>query len=408
MSSSTTSIPSVQLWWDSLLGYTATGLVCNFGFRPHQSFSSHIGGSSPNRSGGFLLRTETQKLCIWSRKQRRPTTLSFRRAFWGTSKTRKISMNLIKRRTGEKFCNERKIVIWTFYLIRPASTSRTFRKHGRAPRCPSATKTCCVQEFSLFAARFCSSFGNSTPSLKIELVFITFRFPRGTNAFVFYGLSLNSINLSGNIYLNFILGCLIEIPGNTIAWVSNFESEERKPLCSQVIRRWLSTSSAARYRSRARCCFAGWPAFVEASCLRRFSGSKSCCSWSAKWQSPLRSQSFLFTQVGWKYLFWQFPMNFINFLYCFSAEMLPTLIRSGGVGTFSTFSRFGALLAPFVPLLKRYYDFLPLMVYGAFAFISGILAMTLPETLGANLPDTIEEAENMGKRSKPRSEQTRL
>jgi MFS transporter, OCT family, solute carrier family 22 (organic cation transporter), member 4/5 len=40
----------------------------------------------------------------------------------------------------------------------------------------------------------------------------------GTNAFVFYGLSLNSINLSGNIYLNFILGCLIEIPGNTIAW----------------------------------------------------------------------------------------------------------------------------------------------------------------------------------------------
>lgn len=41
----------------------------------------------------------------------------------------------------------------------------------------------------------------------------------GTNAFVFYGLSLNAINLSGNIYLNFILGCLIEIPGNTIAWV---------------------------------------------------------------------------------------------------------------------------------------------------------------------------------------------
>jgi hypothetical protein len=42
---------------------------------------------------------------------------------------------------------------------------------------------------------------------------------RGTNAFVFYGLSLNSINLSGNIFLNFVLGCLIEIPGNTISWV---------------------------------------------------------------------------------------------------------------------------------------------------------------------------------------------
>lgn len=79
--------------------------------------------------------------------------------------------------------------------------------------------------------------------------------------------------------------------------------------------------------------------------------------------------------------------------------MLPTLIRSGGVGTFSTFSRFGALLAPFVPLLKFIYDFLPLFVFGMFAFIAGILALILPETLGQKLPETIEEAENIGKRS---------
>lgn len=96
----------------------------------------------------------------------------------------------------------------------------------------------------------------------------------------------------------------------------------------------------------------------------------------------------------------------------FSAEMLPTLIRSGGVGTFSTFSRFGSLLAPFVPLLKHFYNFLPLLVFGAFAFFSGLLAITLPETLGQKLPDTIEEAENIGKqnakRSTPVSEQTRL
>lgn len=88
--------------------------------------------------------------------------------------------------------------------------------------------------------------------------------------------------------------------------------------------------------------------------------------------------------------------------------MLPTLIRSGGVGTFSTFSRFGALLAPFVPLLKRYFYFLPLVVFGMFAFISGLLATTLPETLGQKLPDTIEEAEKIGKRSETQNEQTHL
>lgn len=79
--------------------------------------------------------------------------------------------------------------------------------------------------------------------------------------------------------------------------------------------------------------------------------------------------------------------------------MLPTLIRSGGVGTLSTFSRFGALLAPFVPLLKYFFDFLPLLLFGVVAFISGLLASLLPETLGQKLPDTIEEAENIGKRN---------
>lgn len=81
-----------------------------------------------------------------------------------------------------------------------------------------------------------------------------------------------------------------------------------------------------------------------------------------------------------------------------TAEMLPTLIRSGGVGTFSTFSRFGALLAPFVPLLKRISSILPLLVFGAFAFAAGVLSMLLPETLGTKLPDTIEEAENIGRK----------
>lgn len=84
--------------------------------------------------------------------------------------------------------------------------------------------------------------------------------------------------------------------------------------------------------------------------------------------------------------------------------MLPTLIRSGGVGTLSTFSRFGALLAPFVPLLSTIYDFLPLLLFGVVAFISGVLATFLPETLNKKLPNTIEEAENIGNKALPTDE----
>lgn len=43
-----------------------------------------------------------------------------------------------------------------------------------------------------------------------------------TNAFVYYGLSLNSTSLSGNKYLNYALVCLIEIPGYTISWVRSY------------------------------------------------------------------------------------------------------------------------------------------------------------------------------------------
>ena len=76
--------------------------------------------------------------------------------------------------------------------------------------------------------------------------------------------------------------------------------------------------------------------------------------------------------------------------------MMPTTVRSGLLGTFSTMSRFSSLVAPFVPLLKNFYSFLPLFVFGMFAFVAGILSYILPETLGSKLPDTIREAEYIG------------
>lgn len=41
-------------------------------------------------------------------------------------------------------------------------------------------------------------------------------------------------------------------------------------------------------------------------------------------------------------------------IYVYTAELLPTAIRSAGVGAASTTGRFGALLAPFVPLVVKW------------------------------------------------------
>lgn len=40
---------------------------------------------------------------------------------------------------------------------------------------------------------------------------------------------------------------------------------------------------------------------------------------------------------------------------------------------------------------------LPLILFGGLSIISGLLGFLLPETLNTTLPDTVEEAENIGK-----------
>lgn len=65
-----------------------------------------------------------------------------------------------------------------------------------------------------------------------QLLFILFFLLKGyfraVNAFVYYGLSINSTTLSGNKYINFALVSLIEIPGYSLAWIC-IQKLGRKP-----------------------------------------------------------------------------------------------------------------------------------------------------------------------------------
>lgn len=56
-----------------------------------------------------------------------------------------------------------------------------------------------------------------------------------TDAFVFYGLSLNSTSLSGNKYVNFILVCLVEIPGYTLSWITMNKIGRRWSLAGSLL-----------------------------------------------------------------------------------------------------------------------------------------------------------------------------
>ncbi|XP_051900950.1 solute carrier family 22 member 6-A-like [Pristis pectinata] len=87
------------------------------------------------------------------------------------------------------------------------------------------------------------------------------------------------------------------------------------------------------------------------------------------------------------------------------SELYPTVIRQTGVGFANTMARVGAMVAPAVKLTGDRLPLLPMTIYGGVAIISGASAFCLPETLSAQLPDTIKDVENrQGKRKGARKE----
>lgn len=176
----------------------------------------------------------------------------------------------------------------------------------------------------------------------------------GVNAFVFYGLSINSTSLGGNKYINFALVSLVEIPGYTIAWVSIQKLGRKISLVGSLLLCGLTCICST---------------FVPPDMT---------------WAIVLL---FLCGKLGVTAAF--------GVVYVHTSEMFPTIIRSGGVGSASTIARVGALLAPFVPLLSIYYKHLPMLLFGGVAITAGLLALKLPETLGVKLPETVEEAKKL-------------
>ncbi|SPP75659.1 organic cation transporter protein [Drosophila guanche] len=186
--------------------------------------------------------------------------------------------------------------------------------------------------------------------------YVNMLFIWAVNAIVYYGLSLNSTSLSGNKYLNFTLVCLVEIPGYTLAWV-----------CLRKLGRRLALSGSLLLCS-VTCVASGY------------------MTMRANW---LIVSLFLIGKLG--------ITSSFAVIYTYTAEMMPTVIRSGGVGVMSTFARCGAMLAPFVPLLGSYYEPLPMLLFGAASLMAGLLSLLLPETFHMKLPDTVEEAIALGK-----------
>ncbi|XP_021942808.1 organic cation transporter protein-like isoform X2 [Zootermopsis nevadensis] len=177
--------------------------------------------------------------------------------------------------------------------------------------------------------------------------------------FVFFGLSLTSVSVGGNKFTNFILVAIIELPAYIVFYFT-MDRFGRK-----------STMSVSLILSGISCItFAFVPTDLEWVRMLLFLMGKF-------------SITISFTVV-----------------YVYTTEMFPTELRNSLLGVCAMVGRIGSMIAPQTPLLERYLQSLPLLLFGGMSILSGLFSLSFPETLNSKLPDTVKDAENIGNKAR--------
>eukprot|EP00058_Branchiostoma_floridae_P003256 XP_002588744.1 hypothetical protein BRAFLDRAFT_238294 [Branchiostoma floridae] len=174
---------------------------------------------------------------------------------------------------------------------------------------------------------------------------------------VWFGLALNTQQLGGDNYLNFLIMNLVDFPAQifSIFTVSYFG---RRPSLTFFM----------------------------------LFGGAACIFYTVIFTPDMHPLSVALPMVG------KFGNTAaFSVVYVWTAELYPTVVRNVGVGASSMWSRVGGIASPFVMLSQTVWGPLPYLIFGGLSVLAGLAAMLLPETRGVRLPDTLEEGENFGK-----------
>ena len=81
-------------------------------------------------------------------------------------------------------------------------------------------------------------------------------------------------------------------------------------------------------------------------------------------------------------------------------ELFPTSVRQSGIGLATLISQAISIGGPYVIFLGQYDLKLPYVIMFVVCATGALAVALLPETLGARLPETLEEASEFGKGDK--------
>ncbi|KAF6163026.1 hypothetical protein GIB67_021175 [Kingdonia uniflora] len=171
-------------------------------------------------------------------------------------------------------------------------------------------------------------------------------------AVVYYGLSLNVVNLGTNLYLNVTLNAVAEMPAYTLTAIL-LDRLGRKPLAIGTF--WFS----------------------GAFCLI---GSLVGKNGAWKFVRMVCGVLGIFGMAG-----------AYNLLFLYTAELFPTVVRNAALGCAAQAGQLGAILAPLVVVLG---GALPFAIFGVCGIVGGVLCLYLPETLNRPLYDTMAGMED--------------
>jgi len=191
------------------------------------------------------------------------------------------------------------------------------------------------------------------PTLRLHTLIMYFNW--FTTAFIMYGLALSWQSLTGGLFLNFIIGTILDFPAKTLAMIMVLKVGRKYPyMIGSTITgvMFLLTLFIPRdvYPSN-------WPIVVLAL-IGNF--TTTMC---------------------------------FAILYMYTGELMPTTVRAAGVGSSSLVSKVGGTLSTTVAALADIHPAIPTIIFAAMAIISGGITFFLPETMGRKMPETIDDIE---------------
>ncbi|XP_074657179.1 solute carrier family 22 member 15-like [Tubulanus polymorphus] len=177
-----------------------------------------------------------------------------------------------------------------------------------------------------------------------------------STSFVYYGLTLSSTAMVGNRFLNLFLSGLVEVPA-CILTIFLIERVGRRALVSAL---FVITGVSILIT-----------AFIPEKTARGAS---------------LIAVTMTFNGIG------KFCVSAAYaIIYLYAGEIFPTNFRNRGVGMCSAAARIGSMVAPFSAYVAPSHAWLVAVVFGSVSILNGLLTLTLPETRGRPLPQTLAD-----------------